>query len=241
MKRLLYLATILITSCLSSCSPENSDGCSHITVFYTILIVFAIACICKAAFSATRDDQDEGHAESEDNAGSEEHTESEDNAQKEESQEINEVVLPVSKLIIKEETISIKSITESQHRALFIANPETKRTLTLSGIVIKVVGARYRAPKAKAIYRSLNIGDPVYLKLEPDNPYDNTAVKVMAKYNCIGYVPSEYSNAIYSNKVLGHFDKCYVVEPSIGRSLYGLQIVIFVKPGVGPGVEGVIG
>lgn len=225
MKRLLFLATILITSCLSSCSSENSDGFSHITVFYTILIIFAIACICKAVFSITRDDKDEVHAGNE------------DNAHKEESKEVDKVTQSDSKLRITTESVSIKAITETQRLALVAANPKAKRTLPLTGIVIKVVGARYRTPTAKAIYCSLNIGDPVYLKLDPDNQYDETAVQVMAKYNCIGYVPSAYSNVIYGNKWLDKFDKCYVVKPSAGDSLHGLQIVIFIKPGV----DGIIG
>lgn len=131
---------------------------------------------------------------------------------------------------IKDETVSFKAITDSQREALLAANPKTRRTKSLTGIVIKVVGAAYRTPAAKAIYSSLNIGDPVYLKLDPDNVYDDTAVKVMAKYNCIGYVPDEYSNAIYAYMGMDKFDQCYVVEPSSGASLQGLQIVIFLKP-----------
>lgn len=129
----------------------------------------------------------------------------------------------------KEEEVHFKAITESQREALLAANPKTKRTKSLSGIVIKVVGATYLPAAAKGIYCSLNVGDPVSLKLDPDNEYDNTAVKVMAKYNCIGYVPSEYSNAIYTYKWLDKFDKSYVIEPSAGNSLYGLEIVVFLK------------
>lgn len=130
---------------------------------------------------------------------------------------------------IKEEEVHFKAITESQREALIAANPKTKRTKSLTGIVIKVVGATYLTAAAKGIYCSLNIGDSVSLKLDPDNEYDDTAVKVMAKYNCIGYVPSEYSNAIYAYKWMDKFDKSYVIEPSVGNSLYGLKIVIFLK------------
>lgn len=128
-----------------------------------------------------------------------------------------------------EEEVHFKAITESQREALLAANPKTKRTKSLSGLVIKVVGATYLPTAAKGIYCSLNIGDPVSLKLDPDNEYDQTAVKVMAKYNCIGYVPSEYSNAIYAYKWMDKFDKSYVIEPSVGNSLNGLEIVIFLK------------
>lgn len=231
MKRLLYLATILTTFCLSSCAPKNANELRILWPFGAILILFAIACLSKAVVSALKDDKDEGHAGSEDNARSEE------NAHKEEFNVIDNLIQAASKPRIKTESVSIKAITETQRLALVAANPKAKRTLNLTGIVIKVVGARYRTPTAKAIYCSLNIGDPVYLRLDPDNQYDETAVKVMAKYNCIGYVPSEYSNVIYGNKWLDNFDKCYVVKPSAGDSLYGLQIVIFIKPGV----EGVIG
>lgn len=128
-----------------------------------------------------------------------------------------------------EEEVHFNSISESQREALLTANPKTKRTKSLTGIVIKVVGATYLKAAAKGIYCSLNIGDPVSLKLDPDNEYDDTAVKVMAKYNCIGYVPSEYSNAIYAYKWMDKFDKSYVIVPSAGNSLYGLEIVIFLK------------
>lgn len=132
---------------------------------------------------------------------------------------------------IKDEDVQFMAISESQREALFVANPATKRTKSLTGILVNVVGARYRTPAAKGIYCTLDVGDPVSLKLDPDNEHDDTAVKVMAKYNCIGYVPAEYSNVIYAYKCMDKFDKCYVIEPSPGDGLYGLEIVIFLKPG----------
>lgn len=132
---------------------------------------------------------------------------------------------------IKDEEVQFMTISEPQREALFAANPATKRTKSLTGILVNVVGARYRTPTAKGIYCTLDVGDPVSLKLDPDNEHDDTAVKVMAKYNCIGYVPAEYSNVIYAYKCMDKFDKCYVIEPSPGDGLYGLEIVIFLKPG----------
>lgn len=132
---------------------------------------------------------------------------------------------------IKDEEVQFMTISEPQREALFAANPATKRTKSLTGILVNVVGARYRTPTAKGIYCTLDVGDPVSLKLDPDNEHDDTAVKVMAKYNCIGYVPAEYSNVIYAYKCMDKFDKCYVIEPSSGDGLYGLEIVIFLKPG----------
>ncbi len=132
---------------------------------------------------------------------------------------------------IKDEDVQFMAISESQREALFAANPATKRTKSLTGILVNVVGARYRTPTAKGIYCTLDVGDPVSLKLDPDNEHDDTAVKVMAKYNCIGYVPAEYSNVIYAYKCMDKFDKSYVIKPSPGDGLYGLEIVIFLKPG----------
>lgn len=133
-------------------------------------------------------------------------------------------------LRVRPQTIKLRAITDEERKALIEANPTAKRTRSLTGVVVKVVGARYRTPTAKAIYCTLKVGDPVSLQLDPNNEEDETAVKVMARYNCIGYVPSEYSNVIYNYKWLNKFDKCYVIEPSPGESLRGLEVVLFLKP-----------
>lgn len=133
-------------------------------------------------------------------------------------------------LRVRPQTIKLRAITDDERAVLIEANPTAKRTRSLTGVVIKVVGARYRTPTAKAIYCTLKVGDPVSLQLDPNNEEDETAVKVMARYNCIGYVPSEYSNVIYNYKRLKKFDKCYVIEPSPGESLRGLEVVLFLKP-----------
>ncbi|WP_438872100.1 HIRAN domain-containing protein [Paramuribaculum intestinale] len=133
-------------------------------------------------------------------------------------------------LRLRPQTIKLRAITDEERDALIEANPTAKRTRSLTGVVVKVVGARYRTPTAKAIYCTLKVGDPVSLQLDPHNEEDETAVKVMARYNCIGYVPSEYSNVIYNYTWLKKFYKCYVIEPSPGESLRGLEIALFLKP-----------
>lgn len=137
---------------------------------------------------------------------------------------------PTPKFRWHEEEASFKSITEDQRAALLDANPKTKRLMSLQGIVIEVVGAYYRSEAAKEKYCSLRIGDKVSLKLDPDNLYDDTAVKVMAQNCFIGYVPKKYSNAIYYCTWMEKFDGGFVILPSKGASLSGLEIVLFLRP-----------
>jgi len=59
-----------------------------------------------------------------------------------------------------------------------------------------VVGANFRPSEARALIKRLAIGDSLYLKREPGNPYDSNAVMVFAQDENedrvhIGYVPKD--------------------------------------------------
>lgn len=50
------------------------------------------------------------------------------------------------------------------------------------------VGAQFRPSEAKDLIRSLTIGDEVQLEREPDNAYDEWAIKVLKDGVHIGYI-----------------------------------------------------
>lgn len=65
-----------------------------------------------------------------------------------------------------------------------------------SRLELNVAGIFYRKNKAKKVARALKIGDPVYLIMEPYNIHDDFAVKIIAKNEHIGYIPSFYSKRV---------------------------------------------
>ena len=129
-----------------------------------------------------------------------------------------------------EESIKLPALTSEQRQRLKSAvnywNPVHD---TQQAVVVEVVGAYYRTESGKATYANCKIGDKVVLKLDPDNEYDDTAVKVMAKRCHIGYVPMQFSNVIYGKLWCEDFDNSYVIEPSKSDDLSGLKIAIFIK------------
>ena len=95
--------------------------------------------------------------------------------------------------------------------------------------IFSVVGNIYRSDAAQEIYATLLPGDRVILAREPDNEYDETAVKVLAKRCKIGYIPAEYSSQIYWHIGLNLIAGGCVYTPSDGNCK-GLEIVLFIKP-----------
>ena len=96
--------------------------------------------------------------------------------------------------------------------------------------IVNVVGAWYRTKRAQDVYMHLAPSEPISLKPEPDNIYDNFAVKVMSNRFHIGYVPKEDSKniteMINSGKIAGSFvyeNGDYGLEPE------GMKIVIYLK------------
>lgn len=96
--------------------------------------------------------------------------------------------------------------------------------------IVNVVGAWYRTKRAQDVYMHLAPSEPISLKPEPDNIYDNFAVKVMSNRFHIGYVPKEDSKniteIINSGKIAGSFvyeNGDYGLEPE------GMKIVIYLK------------
>lgn len=102
-------------------------------------------------------------------------------------------------LRVSDATIKLPSISNAQREDLKNSAKTWSRSLDcLSGAIVSVVGAYYRSTRAKEIYRSLNFGEKVSLKLDPENYEDDTAVKVYGRRSHIGYIPSEFSAVIYS-------------------------------------------
>lgn len=56
--------------------------------------------------------------------------------------------------------------------------------------IYPIVGTRFRGPRAEEIVRSLQVGDLVALRRDPDNPVDPNAVKVMVGEEQIGFIPA---------------------------------------------------
>lgn len=98
-----------------------------------------------------------------------------------------------------------------------------------SGAIMYLVGMTYRSKAAKEVYYTLKIGDKISLKPDPDNQYDETAVKVYAKRCHIGYIPQKYSSQIYWHCILNKILDCYVIEECNPSRMSGVKFVIFIK------------
>lgn len=57
----------------------------------------------------------------------------------------------------------------------------------------RIVGSQFRDDAAQAIYAALAKGDELQLQLDPANPHDPLAVKVIADGTHVGYIPREMS------------------------------------------------
>lgn len=68
----------------------------------------------------------------------------------------------------------------------------------------QMVGANFRPAKAREIVKNLFIGETdLTLEPEPDNPYDDHAVKVMYQGEHIGYIERSNNSALHEALVDG--------------------------------------
>ena len=90
---------------------------------------------------------------------------------------------------------------------------------------IKVVGGFYRSYDAKKVLRSLGIGDYVYFKEEPTNPYDKNAIMVISEdgYH-IGYIPRD-TTFLVKRRMDIEFIAGFVSEATDGRYEFYIDIV----------------
>lgn len=90
---------------------------------------------------------------------------------------------------------------------------------------IKVVGGFYRSYDAKKVLRSLSIGDYVYFKEEPTNPYDKNAIMVISEdgYH-IGYIPRNTTYLIKRRMDI-EFVAGFVSEAADGRYEFYIDVV----------------
>lgn len=90
---------------------------------------------------------------------------------------------------------------------------------------IKVVGGFYRSYDAKKVLRSLGIGDYVYFKEEPTNPYDKNAIMVISEdgYH-IGYIPRDTTYLIKRRMDI-EFVAGFVSEVTDGRYEFYIDVV----------------
>lgn len=56
-------------------------------------------------------------------------------------------------------------------------------------IICDLVGAHFRPAEAKEILKSLSVGDHLTLERDPENQYDQFAVKVMHNDEHLGFIP----------------------------------------------------
>jgi hypothetical protein len=83
----------------------------------------------------------------------------------------------------------------------------------------RVAGTFYRSNSAKKVAKSLKVGDSVYLAMEPSNMYDCCAVKVMRRYEHIGYIPASLSPEVTNGILLGGYS-VYVSYINVYRHDY---------------------
>lgn len=89
---------------------------------------------------------------------------------------------------------------------------------------ISVVGGFYRSWEAKTCIRELYAGETVFLKEEPDNPYDPNAIMVLSKKGLhIGYV-SKYDILTVKNRMMEGSVKGSVYETMNSRYEYMITL-----------------
>lgn len=65
-------------------------------------------------------------------------------------------------------------------------------------LTLTMMGATFRPASAKAILKSLKIGDRLDLRADPNNEYDATAVAVDYEGEHLGFIPKESNSAIFA-------------------------------------------
>ncbi|MCL2882470.1 MAG: HIRAN domain-containing protein [Coriobacteriia bacterium] len=64
------------------------------------------------------------------------------------------------------------------------------------------------------VFKELEVGTPLELAAEPDNPYDSASVRVGYQGKKIGYIPQAHNDIISQLLVFGHGD---IVEAQVNR------------------------
>lgn len=127
--------------------------------------------------------------------------------------------------------VSLPSIDDEQFLALKNVIKNCPDELdSLPGAIVPVVGGAYRTKAAQEVFVTLKFGDKILLKIDPDNEFDDTAVRVYAKRCHIGFVPAEYSCQIYWYCVLDKIVGCYVIHEQTGEGFRNLKFVMFFRP-----------
>lgn len=60
-------------------------------------------------------------------------------------------------------------------------------------IICDMVGAHFRPQEAKDIIKSLEVGDVLTLRRDPENAYDNFAVACDYQDEFLGFIPKEHN------------------------------------------------
>ena len=76
----------------------------------------------------------------------------------------------------------------------------------------KVQGRNFRSAAERAIFDDLTIADPITLEREPDNPFDENAIKVFARGAHIGYIEREVASFLAYE-----LDKAHVFTVKVDR------------------------
>ncbi|MGL4853186.1 MAG: HIRAN domain-containing protein [Phocaeicola sp.] len=95
-------------------------------------------------------------------------------------------------------------------------------------INIGINGLSHRSNSDVLAARSLEREEPLYLNMEPNNPVDKYAIKVMtASGNHIGYVPKKYSELLSYMLECNYAFKCYLANSSYHETPYQYMTISY--------------
>ena len=66
----------------------------------------------------------------------------------------------------------------------------------MNHVTTTLAGANFRPSEARAVCKALEIGEAVTLEADPDNEYDENAVRIMARGEFIGFVAKADNSAV---------------------------------------------
>lgn len=89
----------------------------------------------------------------------------------------------------------------------------------------KIVGSSFRQEHEKAAYQALAQGDRLAFEMEPANPADAFAVKVLTEEGVhVGYIPKEMSGCLYAFAALR--EEVNLVGLAHGGGLFSLGMEV---------------
>lgn len=68
----------------------------------------------------------------------------------------------------------------------------------MTSLQCPLVGAHFRPAEAKAVLKSLSVGDRVELRADPTNQYDSTAVACWHSGQHLGFIPATDNSAVFA-------------------------------------------